>query len=596
MDARRRRSSSLVKKVTVGEPAVESMEKNSLKVKMVEQHHDDDAVKVCDVLPLPIYLTNAAFFTLFFSVVYFLLTRWREKIRSSTPLHVVTLSEMVAISAFVASFVYLLGFFGIDFVQSIFRPSHDVWTSEDDEVVMIKEDTRKVPCGAGIDCSIPILAPPLPSVPKVVDLVPVSVDLTEEDEEIVKSVVAGTTPSYLLESKLGDCRRAAAIRHEALQRVTGKSLSGLPLEGFDYASILGQCCEMPIGYVQIPVGIAGPLLLDGKEYSIPMATTEGCLVASTNRGCKAIMMSGGANSVLLRDSMTRAPVVRFATAKRAAELKFYVEEPANFDTLAAVFNKSSRFGRLQSIKCAIAGKNLYMRFSCSTGDAMGMNMVSKGVQNVLDFLQTDFPDIDVIGISGNYCSDKKPAAVNWIEGRGKSVVCEVVIKGDVVKKVLKTNVQALVELNMLKNLTGSAMAGALGGFNAHASNIVSAIFIATGQDPAQNVESSHCITMMEAVNDGQDLHVSVTMPSIEVGTVGGGTQLASQSACLNLLGVKGANREAPGSNARLLATIVAGSVLAGELSLMSAISAGQLVRSHMKYNRSSRDVTSVSST
>lgn len=106
--------------------------------------------------------------------------------------------------------------------------------------------------------------------------------------------------------------------------------------------------------------------------------------------------------------------------------------------------------------------------------------------------------------------------MNWIEGRGKSVVCEAVIKGDVVRKVLKTNVEALVELNMLKNLAGSAMAGALGGFNAHASNIVTAIYIATGQDPAQNVESSHCITMMEAVNDGRDLHVSVTMPSIEV--------------------------------------------------------------------------------
>lgn len=157
-----------------------------------------------------------------------------------------------------------------------------------------------------------------------------------------------------------------------------------------------------------------------------------------------------------------------------------------------------------------------MRFTCSTGDAMGMNMVSKGVQNVLDFLQNDFADMDVIGISGNYCSDKKPAAVNWIEGRGKSVVCEAVIKGDVVRKVLKTNVEALCELNMLKNLTGSAMAGALGGFNAHASNIVSAIYIATGQDPAQNVESSHCITMMEPINDGKDLHVSVTMPSIEV--------------------------------------------------------------------------------
>lgn len=109
--------------------------------------------------------------------------------------------------------------------------------------------------------------------------------------------------------------------------------------------------------------------------------------------------------------------------------------------------------------------------------------------------------------------------MNWIEGRGKSVVCEAIIKEDVVKKVLKTSVEAMVKLNMLKNLTGSAMAGALGGFNAHASNIVSAIYIATGQDPAQNVESSHCITMMEAINDGKDLHVSVTMPSIEVPTV-----------------------------------------------------------------------------
>ena len=119
-------------------------------------------------------------------------------------------------------------------------------------------------------------------------------------------------------------------------------------------------------------------------------------------------------------------------------------------------------------------------------------------------------------MTGNFCSDKKPAAVNWIEGRGKSVVCEAIITEEVVKKVLKTEVAALVELNMLKNLTGSAMAGALGGFNAHASNIVSAVFIATGQDPAQNIESSHCITMMEAVNDGKDLHISVTMPSIEV--------------------------------------------------------------------------------
>ncbi|KAK2665760.1 hypothetical protein Ddye_004334 [Dipteronia dyeriana] len=554
--------------------------------------HSSTPTKASDALPLPLYITNAVFFTLFFTVVYYLLSRWREKIRNSTPLHMVTLSEMGAIVAFVASCIYLLGFFGIDFVQSlVLRPSAEMWISEEEEDDdIIKEDSRKLPCGQGLDCSL-VTAKPTKMIESL--LPPVSFT-SEDDEEVIKSVVDGTTPSYSLESKLGDCKRAAAIRREALQRMTGMSLSGLPLEGFDYESILGQCCEMPVGYVQIPVGIAGPLLLDGVEFSVPMATTEGCLVASTNRGCKAIHLSGGASSVVLRDGMTRAPVVRFGTAKRAAELKFFLENPDNFDSLSLMFNRSSRFGRLQNIKCAIAGKNLYMRFCCSTGDAMGMNMVSKGVQNVMDFLQDEFPDMDVIGISGNYCSDKKPAAVNWIEGRGKSVVCEAIIKGDVVRKVLKTNVEALVELNMLKNLTGSAMAGALGGFNAHASNIVSAVYIATGQDPAQNIESSHCITMMEAVNDGKDIHVSVTMPSIEVGTVGGGTQLASQSACLNLLGVKGASKEVPGANARLLATIVAGSVLAGELSLMSALAAGQLVRSHMKYNRSSKDMSKVS--
>ncbi|KAK4759852.1 hypothetical protein SAY87_022983 [Trapa incisa] len=538
------------------------------------------STKASDALPHPMYFTSTVFFTLFFSVVYYLLGRWREKIRTSTPLHLITPAETAAIAALVASFIHLVSFFGIDFVQSlILRPAIDSWSDEEEEDSLVrKEDSRGLPCGQTLDCP-PVPVYPLAAKPKIADIPAEPVSPGEKDENIISSVVAGTIPSYSLESKLGDCKRAAAIRRESLQRVTGKSLQGLPLEGFDYESILGQCCEMPIGYVQIPVGIAGPLLLNGREFSVPMATTEGCLVASTNRGCKAILVSGGATSVLLRDGMTRAPVVRFGSAKRAAELKMFLESPKSFDELAAVFNRSSRFARLQSIKCAIAGRNLYMRFTCSTGDAMGMNMVSKGVQNVLDFLQTDFPDMDIIGISGNFCSDKKPAAVNWIEGRGKSVVCEAVIKSDVVKNVLKTSVEALVELNMLKNLTGSAMAGALGGFNAHASNIVSAIYIATGQDPAQNVESSHCITMMEAVNGGQDLHVSVTMPSIEVGTVGGGTQLASQSACLNLLGVKGASKDSPGSNSAQLASIVAGSVLAGELSLMSALAAGQLVKS-----------------
>ncbi|XP_062080111.1 3-hydroxy-3-methylglutaryl-coenzyme A reductase 2-like [Humulus lupulus] len=223
---------------------------------------------------------------------------------------------------------------------------------------------------------------------------------SEEDDDIIKSVGEGKVPSYLLESKIGDCKRVAAIRREALQRTVGRSLQGFPLEGFDYESILGQCCEMPVGYVQIPMGIAGPLLLDGFEYSVQMATTEGCLIASTNRGCKAIHFSGGATNMFLRDSMTRAPIVRFNSAKSASELKFFLEDPENSETLSIIFNRSSRFARLQGIHCAIAGKNVYIRFTCSTGDAMGMNMVSKGVQNVLDFLQNDFDDMDVIGISG----------------------------------------------------------------------------------------------------------------------------------------------------------------------------------------------------
>ncbi|XP_057862739.1 3-hydroxy-3-methylglutaryl-coenzyme A reductase 1-like [Cryptomeria japonica] len=550
---------------------------------------DDDSVKrknnnenskmlASDALLLPLGLANKFFFLVFFASSYFLMKRWREKMGTSTPLHVVNFGELVAIVTHLASFIYLLGFFGIDYVQNFIN-------GNDDFVGKVDLNIPPTTCGIADNEDFVVKKP---------EVQLKGINLGEnEDEEIAAAVCNGTVASYSLESSLGDCKRAASVRRRALEIMTGRSLDGLPLEGFDYQSILGQCCEMPVGYVQIPVGVAGPLLVNGLEYMVPMATTEGCLVASTNRGCKAILMSGGATSILLRDGMTRAPVVRFQSAKRAAELKFYIETPANSDNLSDIFNRTSRFARLQGIKCAIAGKNLYMRFSCFTGDAMGMNMVSKGVQNVLDYLQLAFPDMDVISVSGNFCADKKPTAVNWIEGRGKSVVCEAIITETVVNKVLKTTVPALLELNMLKNLTGSAMAGAMGGFNAHAANIVSAVFIATGQDPAQNVESSHCLTMMEGVNGGKDLHISVTMPCIEVGTVGGGTQLASQAACLNMLGVKGANRTSPGENAQNLARIVAGAVMAGELSLMSALAAGQLVKSHMKYNRSTKDVKAV---
>ncbi|KAG6554089.1 hypothetical protein Mapa_004004 [Marchantia paleacea] len=535
-----------------------------------------------DALPLPVGLTNKIFMVLFFSASYYLMRRWREKIRTSTPLHMLNLGEIAAIIAQLASFIYLIGFFGIDYVQTFINKSIDgSWDSEDYRVAGVNCQAQPESCTPSISRS--------PALLKGKSL------KDHSNEDISEAVRNGETPSYSLEAELEDCERAAAVRRRAVELTTGRTLDGLPLEGMDYSKILGQCCEMVIGHVQIPVGVAGPLLLDGFEYTVPMATTEGCLVASTNRGCKAIAQSGGASSVVLRDGMTRAPVVRFESAKRAAALKFFVEDANNFDTLSVVFNRTSRFARLQDVYCVLAGRNVYLRFSASTGDAMGMNMISKGVQNVLNYLQSVFPDMEPISISGNFCSDKKATAVNWIEGRGKSVVCEAVLKEEVVRKVLKTSVPALVELNTIKNLAGSALAGALGGFNAHAANIVSAVYIATGQDPAQNVESSQCLTMMEAVNGGRDLHISVTMPAIEVGTIGGGTQLPSQAACLNLLGVRGANAEMPGANAEQLARIVAASVLAGEISLMSALASNTLVKSHLKYNRSSQNVGALSS-
>ena len=250
---------------------------------------------------------------------------------------------------------------------------------------------------------------------------------------------------------------------------------------YDYSLVMGACCENVIGYMPIPLGIAGPLFLDGLKYQVPMATTEGCLVASTNRGCRALALSGGIRSSITGDAMTRGPAVRFPTASRAAEVNNWLHEPVNYALIKDAFDSTSRFARLERILPKIAGRYLFLRFSAKTGDAMGMNMLSKGTELALNRLQELFTDMEIISLSGNFCSDKKPSAVNWIEGRGKSVVCEARVPARVVCEVLKTSVKSLVDVNISKNLIGSAVAGSIGGFNAHAANIVAAVFIATGQ-------------------------------------------------------------------------------------------------------------------
>ncbi|CAG8515491.1 2053_t:CDS:2 [Funneliformis caledonium] len=396
------------------------------------------------------------------------------------------------------------------------------------------------------------------------------------DEEIILLVNNGKIAAYALEKVLRNMERAVKIRRALISRATiTKTLetSALPMENYDYAKVMGSCCENVIGYMPIPVGIAGPLEIDGEMIHIPMATTEGCLVASTARGCKAINAGGGATTIITQDGMTRGPCVEFPNITRAGEAKAWIDNEGN-SIIKQTFNSTSRFARLQKLKATLAGKLLFIRFSTTTGDAMGMNMISKGCEKSLSVMSEHFPDMQIISLSGNYCTDKKPAAINWIEGRGKSVVAESIIPGDVVQKVLKTSVEALVELNVSKNLVGSAMAGSIGGFNAHAANILTAIYIATGQDPAQNVESSNCITLMKTVNNGQDLHLTCTMPSIEVGTIGGGTILGAQGSMLEMLGIRGAHPTTPGLNAQKLARIICAAVMAGELSLCAALAAG----------------------
>lgn len=282
-----------------------------------------------------------------------------------------------------------------------------------------------------------------------------------------------------------------------------------------------------IGYMPVPVGIVGPLKINGENIvNLPFATTEGALIASTCRGAKAISLSGGCVAVCYRDGMTRAPVVRFSSLARTHEFYKFVHE--NFSLLKAKFEETTRYGKLTHIKPVMQGRNIYLRFSATTGNAMGMNMVSKGTEHVLKFLKEMlpdqapnsnlFPDMEIISLSSNFCTDKKSSAVNWIDGRGKSIIVETVLTKQVLNGVLKVDAESLALLNKEKNLKGSALTGGIGGYNAHAANIIAASFIATGQDPAQVVDSSMCLVDMEVTKD-QDLYMSCTLPCIEVGTI-----------------------------------------------------------------------------
>lgn len=401
----------------------------------------------------------------------------------------------------------------------------------------------------------------------------------KSDAEVAAAVADGRVRFFDIERMVGDHARAVAIRRQVVVERTGADLDALPHSGYDYARIHGLSCENVVGYMPVPVGVIGPLLVNGKEFHVPMATTEGALIASAQRGARALSASGGVSSFVMADGITRAPVLRAPNTAVAVKIAEYVE--ANFDELAAAFATTTRFGKLTSVTSYVAGRRIYLRCVVQSGDAMGMNMAGKGSEQVVNLLTSKFP-CELESLSGNLCTDKKPSAINWTNGRGKTVVADATIQRDVVEKVLKSTVKEIVSASIYKNLVGSALAGSIGGQNCHAANIVAAVFLATGQDIAQ-LESANCLTLYEETEDG-DLYMSIRMPSLEVGTVGGGTGLPAQSAALGMIGVSGSGVVA-GDNAKQLARVMAGAVMSGELSLMAALSANHLIKSHMALNR-----------
>lgn len=382
--------------------------------------------------------------------------------------------------------------------------------------------------------------------------------------------------------KTVDAKAAIELRRTAISELTGIQFKHIDKFSFDVENVTKRNIENMIGAVQVPLGVAGPLRVKGEyatgDFYIPLATTEGALVASADRGCSAITACGGANARLFKDGMTRAPVFRANDIIGAKRLVDWVN--ANFQRLKEKAGETTRFGRLLAVEPFITGRSVFLRFSYDTKDAMGMNMVTIATDAAVDIILAE-NDVELIAISGNMCTDKKPAAINAIMGRGKTVSSDVILSKEIILEKLKTTPDRMAEVNYRKNLIGSARAGSLG-FNAHAANIAAALFIACGQDAAHVVEASNTFTTMEPAEKG--LYCSVTLPSLPVGTVGGGTGIGAQQECLGMLGAAGAG-DPPGTNAKKLAEITAAAILAGEISLIAALSARHLAKAHAELGR-----------
>lgn len=341
--------------------------------------------------------------------------------------------------------------------------------------------------------------------------------------------------------------------------------------------------ENLIGFASVPVGLAGPLRVRGLhasgDYHVPLATTEAALVASYNRGSHALTEAGGCTALLLNEGVTRTPGFVFASVIDCGRFAAWVV--GQTESLRAVAATTTRHGRLDDARLAIEGDHLYLFLDYTTGDAAGQNMVTLATAAVCAWLLEHAPVRPLRHyVEANMSGDKKASAQSFQTVRGKKVAAEVVLPAEVVSRRLRTTAPAMADYWRMSAL-GGVLSGTLG-VQGHYANGLAALFLATGQDIACVAEAAVGVTRMEVRDDGS-LYAAVTLPNLIVGTVGGGTGLPTAAACLDILGLRG-----PG-HARALAEVAAALCLAGELSIIAALSAGHFAPAHGKLARGKSD-------
>jgi hydroxymethylglutaryl-CoA reductase (NADPH) len=370
---------------------------------------------------------------------------------------------------------------------------------------------------------------------------------------------------------------AAASRMEFLRDAAGVSPEHVGRYSFDPALLTGNV-ENFIGVAQVPIGIAGPLLVDGEhargEFYVPLATTEGTLVASYNRGMKLLHRAGGVRTTVVADVMQRAPAFGFDSAREARAFGEWVT--SSFGAIKREAEATTATGRLHDIEQFPASRYLFLRFNFTTGDAAGQNLAGKATWRACNWIRAHYRGIADFCLESNLATDKKSSQVNILRTRGKRVTAEATIPAGLIAEVMHTTPGQMFHARQVSNL-GGLMAGVNNNGN-HSANAIAALFVATGQDIANVAESSAALVHTEVLADGS-YYYSITIPALIVATYGGGTGLATQRECLELLGCYGAGK------VRKLAEIIAATVLCGEISLGSAVVADEWVAAHEKLGR-----------